>query len=288
MKKIYLAILTLITACCIVGGTIYHTTRFGLRLLGWTSLLFDSQSGSGGTNLLEDSLTSGDGTDSIDVTGESIFENISINASALQIKIKTGNKYDVSYSGSDKYMPTAEIDGSTLNITQSDVNYLHNGSSAKLTITLPEDLSLNDVTIYTDVADVELSSLNIDTLTLQTNVGDIDIKSCTIRAAGITSDVGDVDLEKCETEEVTIECHLGDVECKKTTYSSMDITNNMGDVDLEYEKGSSYNITAECDAGSVKVDGQSYGQSYQDTSSGSDAGMISVHANLGSIKLKSF
>lgn len=249
-KNIYLIIISLITAGCIIGGALYHTGRIAGSLFGkYNNDEFSSKN-----------ISDGDKTE--------MFSKISVTADAMNLKVQNGKDYSLSYSGAEGLKPKYEIRDGELTVTQHNAqrNFfgLFSDYKATVVITVPDKAVLDEMNINMSVGNVDISGISSDACDIDSNVGDVNISECTINGtAAAESNTGNIDISDC-------------------SFNDMNLSDNTGNIRIDgVGKISDYKIDASTDLGDVKVAGSSYDNDCR--LSGDTDKKISVSTNLGDV-----
>ncbi len=274
-RRLYLIIITLVTAACIIAGCLIHF----LPAAG------SFRSGRGNSNSgtdLSSQIQSGSSTE------ELAFDSISLKIQAAEITVKGGSGYNISCSGRDELQPEVQLEGSTLSVVQdtslSDITLKGNGE-AHITITVPEETELSRISADINIGETELENLDIGTLEITDNTGEITVKDCRIGTAAVTGGIGEIDLENVSCEEMTLSVNTGDVEVKKTDFESLDITANIGDIEIKAVRDlNEYSMDLSANTGEIEVDDSDRGRAY--SVQGTGVASIKASVNIGDISVE--
>ena len=186
-KRIYLIIIYIITALCIIAGilgNIFNAAPFN-RL---------TASSSGNNCDFYEELKA--------------FSNITIDGTVAHINIVKDDTYSFKYEGGERFKATAVVNGSTLNVTQSTEHFLGNIKNADCTITIgiPENASISDLHLSSNVGNVKIDSIDIGYLTASLNMGNFkasnsNIDNCTYKSAIINVDMGNLTIRMPENKD---------------------------------------------------------------------------------------
>lgn len=248
-KTIYLSILTIVTAACIILGCIFNLGLFHFK---------------SGSSILKQSttITSGKSSDTISVDA---FKNMDINCEVMDIKIESGNAFEVSYNCSDNAIPTVSVEKDTLVIKQKVAKKLMNNiKGCHLVITIPANTDLDKVSVTSNVGDIKIEGQKAENFNVSLNVGDIELDNLSGKSMKIENNTGDVKCDGCDIKEVNIDNNVGDV-------SYIDSTDLTG-----------YSMDLSTDIGEVKVSGEGHGKNF--SQKGSD-GKIRIETNIGDVKV---
>ena len=251
MKKgIYLTIITLVTVVCIIFGSITH-------ILGFVSALpfgnfYSNETSADTTETSSRNLGS--------------FYNIVADVSISDFTITHGDDYTVSYEATQTIIPKLKVKNGTLYIDQSVKRRLWGGFGTQnrnctLSITLPENATLSDITLDSGVGSVSIDSIVADSLSIDTGVGDTEIKDCDIESIDADNDVGDITLSNCSFLDLDVDNSVGDI----TVSSARDLSDY--DIDLDTSIGDVYVNDHSCKR-EFSQDGNSDGSVTLDNSTG--------------------
>lgn len=181
-KRIYLIIIYIITALCIIAGilgNIFNAAPFN-RL---------TASSSGNNCDFYEELKA--------------FSNITIDGTVAHINIVKDDTYSFKYEVGERFKATAVVNGSTLNVTQSTEHFLGNIKNADCTITIgiPENASISDLHLSSNVGNVKIDSIDIGYLTASLNMGNCKFDNCTYKSAIINVDMGNLTIRMPENKD---------------------------------------------------------------------------------------
>ena len=207
-KRIYLSIIYFITLICIIIGVLGNV----FNISPFTRMTMASSG-----KYIENS---------------SIYDNvsdISIDMNLGSVEIKKGSKLEVIYTGAEKFKPAVSVSGTSLNIEQHvKVHLMTNikNSDCTLTITVPDNVSLNSIQADLNMGDIKLTNCNSDVLNLSVDMGSLKISG--------------MDIDKYSAN---LSVDLGDIKVNDSTYSHS-YTNNAG---------SGKSINADVNMGDIKI-----------------------------------
>lgn len=184
------------------------------------------------------------------------FTNMDIDLAFANIKIKEGDAFKVTTEYSAELLPEVKVVGDTLTVKHDSKNYSIqiNGKSMKcdVTIIVPKGTVLGEVTINTDLGNVEIKDeLHFSNIDITASLGNIEIDSATAEKLEIEAKLGNVEIKDGDITTINIQADLGDVTLRDTRFDTGVINDDLGEIDVKGEFGS---LTAGCDLGDVKVD----------------------------------
>ena len=273
-KNIILSILICITAASMIIGILWHVTgtihpvRNNSAVRETASEVKDIHkdepaSGKAEKDILKDKTASGK------AEKDEALRALEIKMNIGDITVRQGAELEVKYSGDDKYEPEIRQEKGVVSVIQPDTHSIFNmgNVNAKLTVTLPEGLSLDRTEIHEDLGDIEVEELTADEMTIDNDLGDIDLKGCLTADLEIVSDLGDVTIEQC-------------------VFTRLDVEQDLGDVDISTPQDlSEAALDLETDLGTVRIDGEDQGRRH--THKGNGEISITVKNDSGDIKLNS-
>lgn len=304
---IFLIVMVIITAVCIVGGCFLR-----YRMHGWF----------GGSNKV---------VQVAETLNE--FQEIHLDADALEINIEYGDTYAYEYEGIEKLQPKVDVSNGELTISQSISHWGFDGDFSSpnccLTLTIPSDctpyldgninagnmefgnLAFKDINLDMDAGNFEVDHLTASSLILDADAGNIIIRNADIEgslfvdaAAGnielfdcnvggssdlsadmgnielhncniggtndVKADLGNVELFNCEIQgKSDITANLGNVVLSNTNFDSAQLEVDMGNLEIS---GDFNEVTAVCSLGEVSLETETL-----------DGKHISLETDLGHI-----
>ena len=256
-KNIYLTVITIITIICIIAGTCYH-------VIGWGVHFFSEQPFI--SHILGDNDTE---SESLNQTTETLdsFDNTKLDISVSDLTITTGDSYSISYDTNRAVLiPKYEVSHGTLTVTQkSKHNNFWGSTHCAITITVPENTVLNNLTADGSVGDVLFKDIQAQKSTLDFSVGDLDLENCALGDCSIDTSTGDIDVQDC-------------------TFGNMGIDTSVGDVSVSVSQDlASYDMTLDTGVGEVTVNGGSHKDHYE--SRGDSSNTFTVDNSTGDISV---
>lgn len=110
-----------------------------------------------------------------------------------------------------------------------------NGIRARLTVTIPHDITTLDVTV--SAGELELEDITATTLSAHVKAGDISLERVTVKTATIHADVGEIEID-------------GDTRAEE----SLIVTNDCGNVEFDIPRTAPFVLDFQVEMGDIKID----------------------------------
>jgi hypothetical protein len=270
-KNIYLIVITVITVCCIIGGSVYHLLRW---IPGFSGTSGSDSSRVSYNEVLED------------------FSEISIDGSVFDITIESGTEYRLSYDCDSKLVPTVSVEQGVLTIKQptnhsTGISFGVTVNHSKMTLTVPSDRVLNSIDVFSDVGDISIINLTASTASVSSNVGDITLTGCDFSEVNVMADVGDVELGNCSFDSGSADSDVGDILLTGCRFRQIELTGDVGDIEVRSGTDlSSAKLVLETDMGEVSINGISHKESFQQERSDKDSDCsLTAETSMGDISV---
>lgn len=203
------------------------------------------------------------------------INKINVDIDLASVKVKTGDDFKVVINSNTKQTFTVEESNGTLIIIEESKdkwNYWNIGiGNSKTTIDLyiPAEYQLEDVTIESDAASIDISQLLAKSVTLEVDAGKIDVSNINTEYLSVRVNAGKVDIEGKVDGDINIQCDVGAI-----------VLLLEGD-ELDYQ------VNGSVDVGSFKFNNNSYGGVLNsDFNFGTGRNKIDVDCAAGSVKIK--
>ena len=263
-KTVYLAIIGVVTAICVIVGLIVH---------GYDMYSFQRKT------IVEENLNvSEENAQNLDS-----FQRMDVDVKVMDLTIRSGNAYSVSVKSVEKLMPDITVSNGTLAIRQNNVpkSYHKDSRNCKVILTIPSGEVLESAELSNSVGDILWNEISCDTLKGEFNVGDIEIRRAKIPNLDVTVDVGEISIENCELDTAVCESNVGDVDIERCVFNSMEISDNTGDVEVHSSVDlSGYQMELSTNVGEVEVNDRYYKKSYNQNGAN---GKLTLETNVGDV-----
>ncbi len=254
-KRIYLAVLTIVTVAAIIFGTMYHILHFFKHA---DDFFFghpgNSESG-------EESVS--------DFNGE--YDNVTsidVDCAMSKVTIEEGDKFAVEYDGDKSLEPTVTLKSNgTLEIRQEGnrTNSLKNMDN-ELTITIAEDIKL-------------------DYLALDMAMGDVKIDDISAGKITIDAAMGNVNCDDVTADDLYLDANMGNIEVDDVEFKNVTADADMGNITIGCDHVDAYDIEASADLGKVSINGEKVTGSYSAKARSERIGTIKASCDMGNIEI---
>lgn len=262
-KRIYLAIIWIITLICILVGCRRFTNSFSWGFWGFWGEENYEQVGDFDTSVKR---TTKDQGEKGEHHYEQAFSNLVINCDTAEITIKNGKEFSCKYkiSSNAKYSFDWKPDNEgTAYITQTN-NRSFNNKGCSFVITIPSNVTLSSIMIENAVGDIKIDQVNVKTV------------------SGIL-DVGEFEMKNADAENVVVDAETGDVEFKHVTFANLTVSSSVGECKVKDINTDDYNMELSTDIGEVQVDGENYRSSY--VSDNGKSQKIDITCSVGDVEI---
>lgn len=141
------------------------------------------------------------------------FSSVEIHSDALNLVIKPGDSYSISYPQSpyDETVYSVENNVLTVNsVTKNQFFFFSFDFEPKektITITVPE--KLDAITLQSEDSDCQLEGQTAWEANLNTSYGNLYMNNCSIQNAAINSKDGDISFKNCQIDSLDVVLHYG-------------------------------------------------------------------------------
>lgn len=177
-KRIYLSIIYFITLICIIIGVLGNV----FNISPFTRITMASSG-----KYIENSSTYDNVSD------------ISIDMNLGSVEIKKGTKLEVIYTGAEKFKPAVSVSGTSLNIEQHvKVHLMTNikNSDCTLTITIPDNVSLNSIQADLNMGDMSVNDINASSADFSVDMGSLKIADSAVKNLTADVNMGDIKINR--------------------------------------------------------------------------------------------
>lgn len=187
------------------------------------------------------------------------FTNLNIDLIDLDLKIETGDKFEVHYKGLSDEEPSVELTNDTIEIKEPkidhkdsklwkkgifEVNIVSYNDGGNLIITVPEDIHLSAGRVSTISGDTDIKNLKLDSLSLFVVSGDVSLKETQVDEVKLTATSGDIDFKRVKVKQGKVKLTSGDFTMKNGEVSGkLQVSTSSGDNIVENVKAQQYQLS---------------------------------------------
>ncbi|MBQ6575057.1 MAG: DUF4097 family beta strand repeat protein [Lachnospiraceae bacterium] len=233
------------------------------------------------------------------------FENMELEISTMDVTIKRGDSYSVSYRTRKGDEPVIENDGLTLKIRQPNKIFVMFdfgglGVDDGYTITVPEEavpigidasISTGDLTvdrvnlsgrIKTSSGDIMISDTEGEMLEIESSTGDINGDKIKVGALSIGSSTGDINILRLFAQDFTSHTSTGDLNINNSELGKASIDTSTGDIELSLNGSpDDYSYIVDTSTGDIHVNGDHTEKHYEKENGSKES--ISIHTSTGDV-----
>ena len=264
-KSIWMTGLTIITACCVVGGTFHYYGIFGFR----------------------DGFRFGAGRMASADSDLDAFDAIRVDADTMDLTIETGERFFLSSQYTDTLKLEYEVKDGTLSVKErTPKRALWGGlrsEQCSMTLTIPEGTELNFMDIKIAMGNISAEKITSKDCDALTNMGNCIFKKCSFDEADIDTNMGEITIKDTYLGEAEVDNDMGAIKVEDCTFQNLDVDNAMGDTVIDADQNlDDYQIGLEAGMVEVRVNGQGEGTKYRQSGS---AGKLEASTSMGSVRL---
>lgn len=252
-----------IAICCFLLGAGIIITVIGFSLGGIVlGIGFTNQ----GLQVHSPALRVDPEYESADLTLES-FESIDLSVVDADIEIIESDHYGISYQVMKDNSFSFEVKDNKLKISQaykksgSNFSYMFFGMNlgytnknfkkVYITVSVPENTSLDRIFIFNDYGDVTLSNIKSSSISLELEHGNIELSDMISNSIEIDDDYGDIDILNVTSPILSLDASSGNIKLENVKSEQFSVEDDYGDLDMRQVVMSDANITL--DSGNVKM-----------------------------------
>ncbi|MDE7415127.1 MAG: DUF4097 domain-containing protein [Lachnospiraceae bacterium] len=256
-RSVWITIISIITVCCVIGGTFYHIFRHGTGLFGH-----------GGTTSTSSDLEA--------------FDVINVDADLMDVTITAGERFYLSCEYSSGMEPVYEIKNGTLTIKQRAYKkWGVNNAECSLSLTIPTQMDSIDV--HTALGNIYLEGISASECELLSNLGNCTLKKCSFVESDLTTNLGEISVRDTGLGKAEVNNDMGEIELDDCSFGNLSITAAMGSVTVDAAQDlDGYDMELETDLGSVHVNNSNEGTKYHQKG---DIGELEINTSMGSIQV---
>lgn len=172
------------------------------------------------------------------------FQGVDVDIAVGDVTIRTGADFQIEVEargtvGSEPYRIEYEVTGDVLKVVSSPrpMDSPTRDLSARMTITVPADQTLETVQVYVDVGDVALHDLTAGKIDLRTDVGDASVTGSAADSIDLDADVGTLSVTGSVADSIKLDSDTGDLKLTGAPAAIMELTTDTGDITVHLDYG---------------------------------------------------
>lgn len=182
------------------------------------------------------------------------FELLNIEVSGLDVIIKEGKKFEVSFHGSKYNVPQLNFEDDRLLIKEPDVHAQDisrwekgffrieiTHAPGQLLVSLPEDTNLKSVNVKSASGDISIADLKANELNIVLSSADVVVESSEVKDLTVATTSGDIRLQHIKLKKGDINLTSGDFKIENSVVSELlEVNTVSGDNTVKETKFKSY------------------------------------------------
>lgn len=206
------------------------------------------------------------GSISLSLFGDEIFDwneegetgNIDVNENCSKLNVEFGaGTLKICYGDVDKiHIDYEHVVGFESSVKNDTLNIeggigVSDNSNASLTITIPQDMSFEKVTLEIGASQAEITDLKATKLDVEVGVGEAIIRNLDVEQLDAETGVGQLTIEVIGTEEdynYSLECGVGSIKIADSSYGGIGSSHTVNN------PGADRNMDIECGVGEIEID----------------------------------
>ncbi|HBV84848.1 MAG: DUF4097 family beta strand repeat-containing protein [Lachnospiraceae bacterium] len=264
-KNIWMAILTIITVCCVIGGTLYHAGIFQVK---------------GGFRFGEDRMTSAS-------AGLETFHAINVDADMMDLSIEEGDNFYLHGKYTDRLKFEYEVKDGVLFLKERNPRKIFwggvRGENCNITLTIPQNTVMDRIEIKLAMGNADLENIASIDCEVLNNMGNCTFEKCSFDKADIDTNMGEITIKDTDLGKADVDNDMGTIQIERCIFEVLNADNSMGDISIEANQNlDKYQIELGAEMGNVKVNGESEGTRYRQSG---NAGTLEASTSMGSVRL---
>lgn len=180
---------------------------------------------------------------------------IDFDLSAANLTIMKGDELSVEYDMPTILVPEIEVEGTKLHISQKDNIKLGLGSMGEefnIKIVVPDSITIDDMSIESDMGDIKLSELAIKNgLDIEIDMGNVELKNIECGSFNADCDMGNIIATDIKCDSIAADLDMGNLEISGL-FNKADADCSMGNITIKSENEKAI-VNANTDVGECKV-----------------------------------
>lgn len=221
------------------------------------------------------------------------------------LTIAEGDEYRVSISRDERVNVDFSVQDGVLTLENPERFQLLLGTAGKcsVTVTVPRDTKLDRLNASTNLGCVTARDIQAEEMELSSDLGNVTAETVSAQKASLTTNMGQINAAGLHARELELKDDMGDMEITGVEITELlDFDSSMGSVCIDgrlanvsgdCDMGSillridgledAYSFDLSCDMGTVKLNGEKMGTSYENHGNGRYT--VTLDANMGDVEV---
>ena len=193
-----------------------------------------------------------------EVLSNDSFDNLNLDLINLDLKVETGDKFEVHFYGPEDEKPSVELKDDTLQIKEPKLDYQHGkfwrkgfvevnivsqSDNGNLIVTVPEGHHLSAIIVSSVSGDTNFKNLSLDSLAISVVSGDVSLRTVQTDEVKLTTTSGDIGLKEVTVKRGKAQLVSGDFTLKNSlVLDKFKVSTTSGDNLVEDVKAAKYQL----------------------------------------------
>lgn len=184
------------------------------------------------------------------------FQSMDINLEYVDIEIKTSDHYGIEYKMNSNYKFSYKVENNCLKVTQKTKNnfslfsigvgfYQATQEDEYVIIYVPENVSLKNIVIKNDSADITYVGINANYLNIENEYGDIEIKKIESDTIVGKANSGKIHLSEIKADSLTVDNEYGEFYSSEIEAGKINLKLDSGNCKMDQILSKTVKIDAE-------------------------------------------
>lgn len=209
-----------------------------------------------------------------------------------EVEIRTGNTMEVSVVDMFENAITSEVKNGVWYIEDSliDSGSVHSDYSPEIMITIPKEMSFEQVKIYLAAGTLDADELSAEKVFLEVDAGSLKVFELVAeKALEIKNGVGEIKVYDVDAKNLTVDNGIGALSFTGAVSGHNTVKCGIGEVKLSLTDRSrvDFNYSIDCGIGEVEIDGNRFSGTVESSNyDRSDADYFELDCGIGRIELE--
>lgn len=206
---------------------------------------------------------------------------IKIDVNASKVNVRRGSVLKVEASGVSNHFTSKIISNEILKIEEHQSWFWHY-QSGEITITIPNDMTLEELNIDCGAGNIEISDITAGKLDIDAGAGRLKIEHSNFQNSDIDGGAGEILITSSLLRDLDLDAGVGKVSINGEIYGKSSIECGVGEVNLNLGSALNYQLIIQKGIGSIRVNDASYNK---DITLGTGENVIKIEGGIGAINI---